>query len=249
MSATQEATLADLPSEIQKLLTDLVESAQTAFQDDLKSVVLFGSGAEGRLRATSDLNLLFVLEHFEKERVDAFREPFRAAYVAGRASVLFVLESELSRVAESFALKFDDIARRRRILFGTDPIQNLKIPRQARKERLLQILTNLTLRLRERYALVSLREEQLTLVIAETAGPLRSAAATLLELEGHPEISPKQALERIVILCERADWKAMLEQISNSRESQSLPSGTAAPIVFNLMELAETLRRRAERVE
>ncbi len=247
MPALQESSLAGLPAEIQKLLTDLVEAARASFQDDLTSVVLFGGGAEGRLRATSDLNLLFILGRFEKKRVDAFREPFRAAHLTARASILFVLESELSHVAESFALKFDDIARRRRILFGTDPIQNLTISREAKRGRLLQILTNLTLRLRERYALVSLREEQLALVIAETAGPLRSAAATLLELEGHPAPSPKEALERIVTSCERAEWKTLLEQMSNSRESLSLQPGTAAPLVFNLMELAETLRQRVER--
>ena len=43
----------ELPPAIRQLLSDLVESAQTSLQDDLRSIVLFGSGAEARLRATS----------------------------------------------------------------------------------------------------------------------------------------------------------------------------------------------------
>ena len=48
--------------------------------------------------------------------------------------------------------------------------------------RLKQTLLNLTLRLREAYVSRSLREEQLIATVADTAGPLRACAATLLEL-------------------------------------------------------------------
>jgi predicted nucleotidyltransferase len=191
MDSTPQAALAEMPSPTKRAVADLVEAAKQSFQDDLSSVVLFGSGAEGRLRATSDLNLMVVLKRFQQERADKFREPLRLAHVAAQAAVMFVLESELTAAAEAFAVKFGDIARRYRLLFGDFPTALLTVSPEAKKQRLRQVLMNLSLRLRRSYVVASLREEQLAVVIAETAGPLRTAAATLLELEGRPVASPK----------------------------------------------------------
>ena len=107
---------------------------------------------------------------------------------------------------------------------------------------------NLTLRLRERYATTSLREEQLALVLADEAGPLRAAAATLLELEGRPAESPKAALEAVAASLGDAKWTQNLEQISQARQTRSLAPGVAGPALFGLIALAEAMRSRTERL-
>lgn len=233
-----------LPPATEQLLSDLVAAAGKCFQASLKSIVLFGSGAEGRLRPTSDLNLLFVLAAFEPAQVDAFREPLRVAQVAGRATGMFVLTSELAAVAEAFAVKFDDMARRRRVLFGDDPIARLTPSRAAKVQRLRQVLLNLLLRLRERYLGASLREEQLAIVIAETAGPLRSAAGTLLELEGAPVASPKLALEQLAQSLKNPEWLAAIQQFPRIRETRTLPPGTGTRLLFHLIALTEAMYQR-----
>ena len=63
-----------LPSEVAKSLDAFVDSARTALSPDLASIVLFGSAAEGRLRATSDVNVILVLARFDPTRVDQVRE-------------------------------------------------------------------------------------------------------------------------------------------------------------------------------
>jgi len=248
MATNVESSAPELPAAVGQLLNELVETAKRSFQDDLRSIVLFGSGAEGRLRATSDLNLLFVLRKFAKGRIDVFRESLRVAQMAGHAAVMFVLEAELPAAAAAFAVKFDDIGRRRRVLYGDDVIDSLSIPRAAKIRRLQQVLLNLSLRLRERYAMVSLREEQLAGVIADAAGPLRSAVATLLELEGRAAASPKEALARIAQSLEVANAAATLDYLTETRQTRVLPAGAAGPVMFQLMALAEALRTRAERL-
>lgn len=242
------AAAGDVPSAVERVLADLVAAAKDCFQDDLASVVLFGSGAEGRLRATSDLNLLVVLKRFQQQRADGFREPMRLAHVAARAAAMFVLESELATAAEVFAVKFGDIARRCRVLFGELPDALRSVSPQAQKQQLRQLLMNLTFRLRQAYVVTSLREEQLAVTIAETAGPLRSAAATLLELEGRPAASPKQSLETVARSLDGGDWSDTLRRISEARETRGLPPGEAASVMFRLMALAEAMRLRAERL-
>jgi predicted nucleotidyltransferase len=243
-----ETKAAGAPPAVETVLAELVKAAKASFEDDLVSVVLFGSGAEGRLRATSDLNLLVVLKRFLPERADQFREPMRLAHVAVRAAAMFVLESELPTAVEAFAVKFGDIARRSRVLFGQLPAALATISPQAKRQQVRQMLMNLTLRLRQSYVTTSLREEQLALVIADAAGPLRTAAATLLELEGQPAASPKESLEKMAGLLGGADWSETLRRISEVRESRRLPPGVAGPVAFGVMALAEAMRLRAERL-
>jgi predicted nucleotidyltransferase len=248
MESAPRTTVSEMPPAVERVLADLVQAAKDSFEDDLSSMVLFGSGAEGRLRATSDLNLLIVLKRFLQPRADRFREPLRLAHVAAQAAAMFVLESEMAAAAEAFAVKFGDIARRSRVLFGDLPAALLSVSPEAKKQRLRQILMNLTLRLRQSYIATSLREEQLALVIAETAGPLRTAAATLLELEGSPVASPKESLETVAQMLDGAGLNEALRCISEARETRRLPPGAAAPVLFQIMALADAMRLRVERL-
>jgi predicted nucleotidyltransferase len=54
-----------MPVGTRRLLEDFVEATKGALGGDVRSIVLFGSGAEGRLRETSDVNVLVLLARFE----------------------------------------------------------------------------------------------------------------------------------------------------------------------------------------
>jgi hypothetical protein len=240
-----------LPGETQRVVDSLVDSARTAFGGTLRSVILYGSGAEGRLRATSDVNLLFVLSRFDGG-ADAFREPFRFAQAAANVTGMFVLEEELADAAESFAQKFADISRRHVVLHGDDLVANIEIPRRARVRRLQQSLLNLTMRLRASYVESSLREEQCAIAVADAAGPLRAGAASILELEGRGTLPPKEALETLVRGGGQAilpvDFEPLLPHLSEAREQRVLPAGEAAKIMFDTLELARALHERSHRL-
>lgn len=238
--------MSNLPIEVEQSLTDFVNAANDAFKADLISVVLFGSAAEGRLRATSDVNLLLLLRRFDQAGADALREPMRLAHAAVQMNAMFVLEAELPAAVDAFAVKFSDIIARHRILHGTDPFTDLHSSREALIRRLKQILLNLQLRLRERYVLISLREEQLVQVIADSAPPLRSAAASLLQLEGLGEATPKAALERILQDLRDPELDAALQQMSVARETGQLEHGTAGATMINLIRLTQHLRERVD---
>lgn len=242
-SAPSNATPALSPA-VERTLADLVAQARAALNDDLRSIVLFGSGAEGRLRATSDLNVLFVLRHFDAARIDPLREPLRLAHVAHRVAVMFLLGDELTDAAEAFAVKFADIRRRNRVLWGEPLLADMVITAAAQRRQLRQMLLNQLLRLRERYAALSLREEQLALVLAEAAGPLRVAAAALLELEHKPAASPREALVRLTNEIVGTNAEALLAQISGARENRTLPPGEAGPALLQLIGLVAALRTR-----
>jgi len=86
--------LEDLPENVARALTSFVGSAVAAFGSDLKSAILYGSGAEGRLRAASDVNLLLVLSSFDAAKAEAIRQPFAAAHAAIQLPAMFLLERD-----------------------------------------------------------------------------------------------------------------------------------------------------------
>jgi len=236
----------DLPPVHARALDDFIEAAKSALRDQLKSVVLYGSGAEGRLRATSDVNVILVLSTFDRTRIDALREPLRVANAAIKLTAMFLLEGEVASAAETFAVKFSDVLRRRVVLAGSDPFQGVTISKAAEIARLRQVLFNLTLRMRSSYAERSLREEQLALAIADFAGPLRASAAVILELQGVRANSPKEALEQLAASLDSGSTPETFAYVSEAREKGVLPPGIAAQTAFQLMSLAERMRKRVE---
>ena len=235
-----------LPPPISQALDEFVAQAREAFGADLVSVVLYGSAAEGRLRASSDVNLIVILKAFHAAAAEALREPLRLAQAAVRLDVMFLLEAEIPDAETAFAAKFADIGRRHQVLHGADLFANREVPRDAAVFRLKQVLLNLILRWRNAYALRSGREESLVRAVADAAGPLRSMAATLLFLEDGRTRAPKPALEEVAAGLSGPEPREAVARISEARDTGVLPVGTAGPTLLVLIAIAESLRQRAQ---
>src|SRR5260370_23809687 len=101
-----------LSQPVRTALQVFVAGAQEAFAEDLLSVTLFGSAAEGRLRTTSDVNVIVVLSRCTPARLAAIGNAYRLAHAAIQLSAMFILDTEIAVAAEAFAVKFSDIAAR-----------------------------------------------------------------------------------------------------------------------------------------
>lgn len=237
-----------VPENVRAVLHSVVESARATFGETLRSVILYGSAAEGRLRATSDVNLMFVLIRIERSSMDAFRETYRNAQAAIDLTAMFIRSDELSPAAEAFAQKFADIQQRHVVLHGEDVTAALEISREAKIRRLRQSLLNYTMRTREAYVVASLREEQAARLVAEAAGPLRSAAALIFALEGREFADGKAALLQFARELNGAAEKAV-SFMSTAREQMLLAPGNAAETLFEVLSVAEAMHERAMRLQ
>jgi len=231
---------------VEPVLTEIAEAAQRTFGSGLVSVVLFGSAAENRLRASSDVNLMILLERVEQAALDAFREPLRATHAAIRAEVMILTRNELQTAAQLFPVKYSDMRARHRVLAGTDPFERLEIPDADLRRQTREILMNTALRLRERYVRLSIRDEQLVPVIADSAGPLRAAAAALARLEGMNAASPREALANLAGEV-GVEYAAAVANLSRAREAGTLSAGNAGATLLALSRLAALLCDRAGR--
>ena len=112
----------------------------------------FGSAAEGRLRAASDVNVAVVTRTFTPEDAVRLREPLALAHAAVDLRAMLLRADEVPAAAEAFAAKFADIRRRRFVLAGEDVLGAVVVPRGAEILRVKQVLLNLVLRTRTAYA-------------------------------------------------------------------------------------------------
>jgi predicted nucleotidyltransferase len=71
----------ELPEAVRGPITAFTTAARQVFADDLLSVVLFGSAAEGRMRQTSDVNVVVVLRAVDPTRLEEIGEAYRLAHV------------------------------------------------------------------------------------------------------------------------------------------------------------------------
>ncbi len=231
----------DLPAAVATILQEFV--AVLAATLPLESVILFGSAAEGRLRSTSDVNLLAIASDWTLEQLDAVRLPLRSGRAAAGLTVLFLKSAEVAAAVESFAVKFADIKARHRVLFGRSPFDSMQITRDSALRRVQQVLLNLELRLRERYVVEGDHQERLERLIADATGPLRASAATLVSLQDGRTLAPKAALEELF-----ATRQSSLQALSAVHRGERLPAGAARSLFADVLVLITDLAALGRRI-
>ena len=225
----------DLPPSVAVILEEFVAALLQSAGPQLDAVILFGSAAEGRLRSTSDVNLLVIAEGLTLPELDSVRLALHAGRSAAGLTVMFLEKSELANAMEAFALKFTDIKARHRVLYGKSPLDSFEITRDATLRRVRQVLLNLTVRLRERYVIDGDHEERLARILAEITGPIRASAATLVALRDGRTLAPKAALE--AIFAGQGSWDFSLQGLSAVHRDEHLARGATRQLFGDVLRL------------
>lgn len=228
------------------LLNAFVDFLKEQLKSELVSVVLFGSAAENRIRQSSDINLIVVLNSCQKQQLDKIKSEYRNQHNLIHLSCMYIEKSELATVCRLFPLKFLDISKRHQILHGENIITLLKLEPTQLKFQLQQTLMNLNIRLRERYALVSMREEQLVHIMNEFSGPLRSCAFSLMTILGRPSNTPKEALTSFLNVYFPEDAVKLSEAISTIREDDALAKDRIEPTYLSYMAIIKKMYALSE---
>jgi len=232
----------ELPEAVSSTLEVFVTEAKKVFLDRLVSIVLYGSAAEGKLRKTSDVNVVLVTKSFLRKDAEDLNGILTLSASAIDLQVMFLLENELETASQVFAVKFADIAKRRKVLFGSDPFDNLKISKEALVARLRQVLLNHLLRMRYAFALNSHSPEELNHTLAEGISALRASAAGVQEIRGVPFENPKDALEAVAKELREDGYRETLALISETREGRPLPVDKSSTAVADILELTARMK-------
>src|SRR6266700_2244752 len=121
----------------EKLLSEFVEKMRTAAGENLISVILYGSAAEGEFHPEySDLNLLCVLRDASFASLAKIAEVVEWWRSKKHHPPLVLTPEELRTTADVFSIEFVDMKQRYRVLWGDDVLKSLDIPMHMHRSHL-----------------------------------------------------------------------------------------------------------------
>ena len=144
------------------VLTEFVEKMRAAAGNNLSSIILYGSAADGEFHPEySDLNLLCIVSD------TSFASLAKIAPVAewwrGKKHhpPLVITSQDLKTSADVFSIEFLDMKQRYRVLFGEDVLRGLDVPMQLHRRQIEYELREKLFLLRQHVLLAGTDEKRL----------------------------------------------------------------------------------------
>ncbi|MBA2565456.1 MAG: nucleotidyltransferase domain-containing protein [Gemmatimonadetes bacterium] len=109
-------------------LDDLVAQLRSAYGEDLRAVVLYGSAAAGEhIPERSDTNVLVIVDRLDMETLGREAAVARGWADAGNPAPLTLTTEEWRGSADIFPMEYADILERHRVLHGEPPFDGIRV--------------------------------------------------------------------------------------------------------------------------
>jgi len=168
-------------------LQELVDRLKHAQREHLQSVILYGSAATGEHNEHfSDLNVLCVLDKVTPTALADSEPIFKWWRAQGNPSPLLLSDEELRTSTDCFPIEFHDMQERRRVLFGSDLIQDLVIEKTFYRAQVEMELRAKLLRLRQKAAEVLIEKPVLLRLMVDSVPNFLVLARHALLVSGLP---------------------------------------------------------------
>ena len=136
----------------EELLSELVKRLQEAYGGDLRSVILYGSGAMSDHQTKySNLNVLCVLTRLGLEDLRKGQRAVEWWTKQKQPAPLLVTQEEVACRGDVYPIEFLDIRQSHRLLHGEDPFASINVDRTNHRRQVEHELASGLLRLRQRY--------------------------------------------------------------------------------------------------
>lgn len=144
--------MAKIPKRPEEIFQEFTRDYQAIFRDDLKSIILYGSGARGEyIPKKSDLNFLIVLTEGAMDRLrEAY--PLIRKWRKRRVNIpLFLTEEYITSSLDSFPVEFLNFRDSHVLVFGKDVLEGLSFGKKNIRLQCERELKGKLLLLREAY--------------------------------------------------------------------------------------------------
>ena len=223
-----------------------------AFIDDLRSthgknlasVILYGSAAEGDfIPHQSNYDLLIALHKITPSDLRHAHASIREWKKMGHPVPVYFTVSELQNAADVFPIEFHQMETARRVLYGEDVLQDLKISDKFLRHQVEYELRSRLLRLRRQYIPASESAEGLKNLMADSLASFATLFRAVLLLVG---LQPPVAKHEVVALTvQKLKLDGVpFEKIFNIRENNfanNLDEAAANRLFADYMEQIENV--------
>jgi predicted nucleotidyltransferase len=146
----------------EKQINEFISRLRAASGENLLSVILYGSAADGEFHPDfSNVNLLCVLRESSFSALTAIAPAVEWWAKQKHHEPLVLTREELERSTDVFSIEFLDMQQRHRVLFGEDVLSGLQIPMHLHRAQLEYELREKLILLRERLLLANRDKKQL----------------------------------------------------------------------------------------
>lgn len=168
-------------------LSDLIKRLTEAHNDNLSSIVLYGSAVlGGQLDQDSPKKVLVVLNRIAPADLHAAHGVIEWWRSEGNPVPLYFTTEEINDASDVFPIEFVDMSQVRHVLYGKDPFDGLEIPTRNLRHQLEYELRAKLLRLRRLYIAASRSADQLARLMAESLNNFAVLFRHVLEMLGKP---------------------------------------------------------------
>ncbi|HEX4484860.1 MAG TPA: nucleotidyltransferase domain-containing protein [Terriglobales bacterium] len=181
----------------EKLISEFTTRMRTAAGENLQSLVLYGSAADGEFHAEySDINLLCVVRDTSFRSLQALAPAVKWWLGQKQPAPQVATGEELRRSADVFAIELLDMQQRHRILFGDDVLGGLKVDLRNHRAQVEYELREKLMLLRKGLLMAGDKQDRLWDLLLNSL----SAFTTLfrhasLALNGGTPVSKREAAE------------------------------------------------------
>jgi len=230
----------------EEVLNEFVAQLRASSGDNLTSVILYGSAAEGEFHPEySDLNLLCVVRDTSFAWLSRTRGAVEWWRKKKHHPPIVLTSQELKDTADVFSIEFLDMKRRYRVLYGEDVLRDLVVPMHLHRAQLEYELREKLFLLRQQLSLAGTQEKVLWEILLNSLSSFTTLFRHVLIELGEPEKKhSQQAVEELATRLNFDPWA--LVQLINVRahpsdRSQVRATDVAARYISAIEAVAEAV--------
>lgn len=186
----------------QNTLRMFVEDLRSTHGENLASVVLYGSAAVGDVvEQQFGYNVLVALHAITPHDLRLAQAPIREWQRLGQPLPVYFTLAELKDAADVFPIEFFQMERARRVLYGVDPFEVVKLSDANLRHQTEYELRGKLIQLRRSYISASSSGEKLSMLMSESLASFASLFRPVLLLMGkEPPVKKLDAVRATVQL-------------------------------------------------
>lgn len=183
----------------QHAFNDFIQDLKAAHGDNLASVVLYGSAATGEFTPRqSDYNLLVALNRIAPADLRAAQAPMREWKRLGHPLPIYFTVSELRDAADVFPIEFHQMERARLVLYGVDPLVDLKVSDANLRHQTEYELRSKLLQLRRLYIPASVSTDKMKDLMSDSLTSFSVLFRAVLLLRGfEPPVTKRDIVQML----------------------------------------------------
>jgi hypothetical protein len=217
-----------------------VASMKVSMEDNLRSVLLFGSTTSGdHAGALSDTNLLVVVKQLGLDDLRTISEVAAPWIKQGHLPPVFMTEQELLASADVFPIEYSDMEDARQVLFGEDLLAKLAFSKANLRIELEHEFRGALLRLRRALVATGMDRRRAGEVMLKSVSTFLVLVRSAVRLLG--EKPPLKKVDALAILKSRVEFDDEVLRLLDDARHQGADPREVAEYLGRYLAALETL--------